>query len=127
MKNHNIAKHLMLASAVLLVSCGNPVGISDSEYAKYKELGAPKILYSCSAPKSFIEIAAAECPNISQPPTEGDLACIKKSAERHSDPNEKIPSYGYIAGVGIGATYNHILEEAKNKCNGEFKVIESVQ
>lgn len=127
MKSQNIAKNVILASTVLLASCGNPGGISDSEYAKYRELGAPKILYSCSAPKSFIEIAAAECPNISQPPTDKDLACLMDSAERHKDPNEKISSYGYIAGVGVGATYNHILEDARGKCNGEFKVIESVQ
>lgn len=127
MRHDNIVKHLAVGWAVILASCGNPGGISDSEYAKYKELGAPKILFSCSAPKPFIEIVAAECPNIIQTPTKEDLACIEKSAERHSDPNEKIPSYGYIAGVGVGATYNHILEEAKIKCSGVFKVIESVQ
>lgn len=42
-------KHLLSYLSVLsLAACGNPGGISDSEYANYKELAAPKILYSCT-------------------------------------------------------------------------------
>jgi hypothetical protein len=29
-------------------ACGNPGDISDSDYQKYRDLGAPKILYSCT-------------------------------------------------------------------------------
>jgi hypothetical protein len=29
-------------------ACGNPGDISDADYQKYKELGTPKILYSCT-------------------------------------------------------------------------------
>ena len=34
---------------------------------------------------------------------------------------------GYSAGVGMNATYNHIVGEAKEKCSGKFKILESQQ
>lgn len=35
---------------------------------------------------------------------------------------------GYSAGVGIAATYNHLVSEAKSKCGGkEFKILQSQQ
>lgn len=37
----------VLAMAAL-AGCGNPGGISDEHYEKYKALAAPKILYSCT-------------------------------------------------------------------------------
>jgi hypothetical protein len=42
-------KHPIYYVAVLFLSaCGNPGEISDADYAAYKQLGAPKILYSCT-------------------------------------------------------------------------------
>lgn len=34
---------------------------------------------------------------------------------------------GYSAGVGMNATYNHIVGEAKEKCSGKFEILESQQ
>jgi hypothetical protein len=34
---------------------------------------------------------------------------------------------GYSAGVGMNATYNHIVGEAKEKCNEKFKLLDSQQ
>lgn len=111
----------------LLASCGNPGGIPDEQYAKYKELGAPKILYLCSEAQSLIKKLSDACPGISATPTESDLACIKKAQKRYIDPNEKMPTVGYAAGIGSEATYNHILNKAKIECHGDFKILEYKQ
>ncbi len=34
---------------------------------------------------------------------------------------------GYSAGVGINATYNRIVEDARKKCDEKFKIMESQQ
>lgn len=31
----------------------------------------------------------------------------------------------YVAGVGVNSTYNKILGDAKTRCNGEFKILDS--
>ncbi len=36
-------------------------------------------------------------------------------------------SIGYSAGVGMNATYNHIVGEAKEKCSEKFSILESQQ
>ncbi len=43
-KNTSIAIGI-IASA--LTACGSPEGLTDEQYAVYKQLGAPKILFSC--------------------------------------------------------------------------------
>ena len=75
-----------VCALTLLAACdGKPSGVSDEFYEKYKQLGAPKILYQC---------------------------------------NDEV---GYTAGVGIHATYNKILKDAKVGCWKKFKVLESKQ
>lgn len=115
-------KYLRSYAALLLLSaCGNPGGISDTAYAKYKELGAPKILYSCTEEGS-LDAHVAECLNIQD--VNVLLAC---SEEAKSRANKPIVNVGYTAGVGIAATYNKILGEAKNDCRGEFKILDGQQ
>jgi len=113
-------KHLGIYAAVFFLSaCGNPGGISDSEYAKYKELGAPKILYSCNT--GFLDTTAfSECLKLKDDPSKIH-ACVEK-AERETKP---IIDVGYAAGVGVAVTYNKLLREAKDSCDGEFKVLDS--
>lgn len=118
---------LAVSTSFFLSACGNPGGISDAEYASYKELGAPKILYSCAVPMSFIQKASMACPNIDAMSEPEKKACIEKASKRYRDPNEKIPVVNTISGVGVGATYNFILNKAKQECDGDFKVLDSKQ
>ena len=43
-------KKLLIAGFVgsLVAACGNPGGVDDEFYEKYKKMGAPKILYRCN-------------------------------------------------------------------------------
>ncbi len=79
---------------VALVGCGNPGDISDDDYAKYKALAAPKILYSC---------------------TGGGMLVGEQMV-------------GYVAGVGLGSTYNKLLRDIESECSsksGKLKVLKS--
>ncbi len=122
-------KHFgIYAAALLLSACGNPGGISDLDYAKYKELGAPKILYSCTRERSLDATAALQCVEIKD--MDKELACLEKTL---SDAKKPIIDVGYAAGVGVAVTYNKLLADAKAVCDrdssrfskGEFKVLES--
>lgn len=107
----------------LLAACGNPGGISDSDYASYEELGAPKVLYSCTREGEMDFVAyLQECTTLADP--REALAC---SARIEREGKEPIVDVGYSAGVGIGATYNSILQDAKADCDGVFKILESDQ
>lgn len=110
------------AVALLLSACGNPGGISDSDYAKYKELGAPKILYSCHKGETLgVDLdAVVECFKFKDD-LDKELACTEK-AKREIKP---IIDVGYAAGVGVAVTYNKLLSDAKARCKGEFKVLDS--
>ena len=131
-------RHLILCSFVLLLSaCGKPNGISDAEYAKYKEFGSPKILFSCATP-NFLSSAALDelrdkgLASIEQCRTiegtiEAKKACadkVLKDAERVVKDIPPTIEIGYRVGVGMGATYNKILGEAKKDCRGEFSILE---
>jgi hypothetical protein len=98
-----VLRLMIIFGALLLAACDNPGGISDADYAKYKEYGAPKILYSCTTP--------------------GKLEYDPK--EKGSKIGKPETSVGYTAGIGVGATYNKLLGDAKKECNGEFKVLDS--
>ena len=112
---------ITFALALSIAACGNPGGISDSEYAKYKELGAPKILYSCNKGETlgFDINAVQKCLKLNDPAKE--LACVN-NAEREKKP---IIDIGYAAGIGVAVTYNKLLGDAKDACSGEFKILES--
>mgnify|MGYP000754139996 CR=1 FL=1 len=113
-------KYLVSFSAVLLLAaCGNPGDISDAEYAAYKELGSPKILYSCAIgdPQIVRLQASADCMG------KGDLSdsCVEKAMSNWK-PDVNV---GYAAGIGVAVTYNKLLGDAKSACHGVFKILDS--
>jgi hypothetical protein len=121
----NWRKYMKLSVILLMLltlnACGNPGGISDGEYKKYKELGAPKILYTCTRSETYDPVAAAECRN-KYAGAETILDCLKETAKRKIDP---ITDVSFSAGIGSEVTYNKLLTDAKKTCSGEFKVIDS--
>jgi hypothetical protein len=116
-----------IGCGLIVAGCGNPGGATDSEYAQYKERGAPKILYSCAVPLPYLKKVSLTCPNISAMSEPDRLACVEKATKKYSDPNEKFPMVGMISGTGMNATYNFILSKAKQDCEGDFKILESQQ
>lgn len=113
-------------AALLLSACGKPNGISDADYATYKELGAPKVLFTCSTPapendprsiqrELKINEAVAACKN--------DFGCLAKVARNPGDRPQDV-EVNYRAGIGVNATYNKILGDAKARCYGEFSILE---
>lgn len=123
MKNWKVV--FAIGCGLIVAACGNPGEISDAEYAKYKELGAPKILYSCNRGETlgFDMNAVFECQKLLETAPEKASACMDK-AKRQKKP---IIDVGYTAGIGTSATYNKILDDAKHGCSGDFKVLESKQ
>lgn len=112
-------KIAILLSMLFLASCGNPGDISDEDYKKYKELGAPKILYSCTKEYPWIFLCTLEGGKTTK-------KCIDEAvkSDRLSE-RVKHAKVGYSAGIGMGATYNKLLAEAREECDGEFKILES--
>ncbi len=109
----------VIFATTVLSGCGNPGGISDAEYDEYKQLGAPKILYSCKSKSEAIPIKLMQyC--IDKPMT-GE--CSKESMEKAKTE----ANVSYVAGVGPLATYNKILQDSQKACEGEFKILESKQ
>ena len=112
--NSIASKTLPTIVSSLLLGCGNPEGISDEFYNEYKELGKPKILYSCTtieheakrlsdddhydaslecvekfgiadSTKIWVERSAKECPPRNQ---EGYHQCISElHREIYKDPD----------------------------------------
>ncbi len=116
MLNKNIA---IIISMLFLASCGNPGDISDEDYKKYKDLGAPKLLYSCTREYPWVLVCALEGGKTSE-------ECIDEAVKTDRLTEQVTHSkVGYSAGIGMGATYNKLLTEAKEECEGEFKILES--
>lgn len=107
---------------LLLSACENPGGISDSEYLKYKELGAPKILYSCKTrllrPKN--PDAIKDCMKKESDPVKG-IDCFQKALADM----KPVVEVGYAAGVGMAVTYNKLLGDVKAGCDGEVTILDS--
>ena len=110
---------------LLLTACGNPGGISDADYAAYKELSAPKFIYSCTRDARFSVQGAKlqlKCLQIEDLPKQ--IECMKQF-------ENEIPvvSTSYIAGLAGGSNYNKMLLEAKEECenngDGEFDILDS--
>lgn len=102
---------------VNLAGCGNPGGISDDDYAKFKQLGAPKLLYSCTTTSDSNAIKQQiECLSYK---AEGE--CSKSSLEKAKTKVD----VGYVAGIGAMTTYNELLQDAQEKCTGKFDVLDS--
>lgn len=111
-----VASVLVIAN---LAGCGNPGGISDIEYAEYKQLGAPKLLHSCTttsdsnAMKQLIQCISHR----------SDDNCSESALEKAKTQ----VVVGYVAGVGALTTYNKLLGDAQEKCTGKFEVLESAK
>jgi hypothetical protein len=117
----------MYLPIILLTACGNPGGISDEDYQKYQELGAPKILYSCTSTVDR-RYTLAGIKELEACIETEDLENLMKCAEKtlHEDLITDV-KVAYVSGIGLGSTYNKLLTDAKKNCNGEFKILESKQ
>jgi hypothetical protein len=113
---------LSLAVAALIAGCGNPGDLSDADYAAFKELASPKILYRCkqSDPSTFSAKAVEDCSRF-RSDARKEQECIE-SARREPATETK-----YRAGVGFAVTYNKLLSEAKQECSGGFELIEGAR
>lgn len=118
--------YVITVSTILLASCGKPSGMPEEDYAKYTELGAPKILYSCTSSIPPIAIVVQECQSKAKNQME-HADCLLDSWKRNEHSDNKSETFGYVAGVGLGATYNHILEDAQKHCSGTLKILDSKQ
>ena len=109
--------HLILMMTILLTACGNPGDVTDAEYATFKGLAAPKILYACHSTPRFDTIPCNEF----LPDANKHLSCLKTAME---NPKSEV-TVGYAAGVGFAVTYNKLLTDAQASCFGTLKVLES--
>jgi hypothetical protein len=117
---------LAIALVLSLTACTDPInpgGLTDKEYEDFKQLGSPKILYSCTNTKEILWV----------------IACAQSSGKTHEECFHEADKSGRLAqkvkhvevavnydfGVGPGVTYNKLLTEAKRECDGEFKILES--
>lgn len=110
---------LMSAAMALVAGCGNPGDISDADYAAYKELAPPKILYRCKqsgSSGSFSADAIKACDRF-RSDAKKEQQCIESA--RSETPTET----KYRAGVGFAVTYNKLLNDAKRECLGGFELI----
>lgn len=105
-----------------LFGCGKPDGMSDADYEKYKKLGAPKILYSCTYYER--DAALSDC-----------TYSYGSNGKCRKEVMVKKRRVGYMAGVGAGTTYNSLLIDAEQNCvpswaseefkrNHKFEVLE---
>jgi len=120
---------LFLAAVVAIWAIflrGNPGGISDARYARFKGASSPKVLYSCT-----------------RTPTRGafnreERACLKtgrSNCEAKIDELVKAAtktSVDFVAGAGV-STYDQVLMEARHSCvkgvgsaeTVEFRILEA--
>lgn len=107
----------MIGCTAFIAACGGkPSDMSGEDYAKYKEFGAPKLLYSCTMEGKPSEEAYKRCGDLGSSDKIGE--CLKK---------EKITpvvNSNFYAGIGPAATYNEILSKAKGSCFGKFEILD---
>lgn len=115
MKNTEITAALFVIAS--LAGCENPGGISDTDYARFKQLGAPKLLYSCTTTSDGNAMDQM-------------IECLRngskdKCSESALEEAKTKTSVGYAAGIGAMTTYNELLQDAEEKCGGVFEVLAS--
>ncbi len=103
-------KKLLISSIFLLSSCGNPGGISDEGYDEYKQLGPPKILYSCINTARMTK--PGECMQAILDNTPLPSKCKSKETKEEAH-------ISYVAGVGAMATYNKLLADSRTACESK--------
>ena len=115
MKNTEIAVVLFVIAN--LAGCGNPGGISDTDYARFKQLSAPKLLYSCTTTSDGNAMDQM-------------IECLRngsrdKCSESALEEAKTKTVVGYAAGVGAMTTYNKLLQDAEEQCAGVFEILDS--
>jgi hypothetical protein len=104
----------------MLAGCGNPGGLSDAQYNEYKQLGAPKILYSCTTTSDGNNARQSmECLGLGQTSGRCSESSLEKAKTR--------VNVGYVAGVGPLSTYNKIIQDLQAECPGKLDVLDSKQ
>lgn len=124
-------KFLTTALALLVAACGNPGGVTDEEYKQYKTLGSPKILYSCTTTTEWIITDKGQEELQACDSLKGLFATERCQRELLSKPPVDDTIVSYIAGRDFRNTYNSLLTEVKNRCEGykkgRFEILESEQ
>jgi len=88
---------------------GNPGGIPDEKYARYKALHPPKLLYSCTrqpSPEWLLQLTR----NCAHSGRSGCDEAVRASPE--AQPQSVVE----FAGSDGGATYEQLLTDAKRHC-----------
>lgn len=117
---------VLMGALWALFARGNPGGISDGQYAQFKRMAAPKLLYSCTrrpTPESFLP-QARECW------TSGRAGCDEKVHEWVEAAAET--SVDFVSGRG-SLSYDQLQRDAERTCArqvrnmgpGEFTVLEA--
>lgn len=105
---------------------GNPGGISDAEYSKFKLLAPPKLLYSCTRKPTSDALLQMrkECAK------SGRSGCEQKAFEFGEAKTETVVQF---VGGPETSTYDELLRDARRKCaedsgsmgGGILRVLES--
>jgi hypothetical protein len=116
----------LLVTLWVLFFSGNPGGIPDARYAKFKAMAPPKLLYSCTRKptREALLRQASECLQ------SGRSGCDQKAYESGETENEI--TVDFVGGAGTG-TYDELLRDARRKCaenhgsigDGKLTVLES--
>jgi hypothetical protein len=122
---------LIVAAAVViwaLLLRGNPGGISDARYARFKGASSPKVLYSCTrtpARKSFLT-QERQCLKTGRSSCEAKIDELVKAGTKID--------VDFVAGDGM-STYDKLLVKARHSCSQalgstetvEFRILEAEQ
>ena len=120
---------LFVAAAVAIWAIflrGNPGGISDARYARFKGASSPKVLYSCTRTPTRGAFSRDEraCLKTGRSNCEAKIDELVKAATK--------TSVDFVAGAGM-STYDQVLMEARQSCGKgvgstetvEFRILEA--
>ena len=120
---------LFVAAAVAIWALflrGNPGGISDARYARFKVASSPKVLYSCTRTPTRKAFSTEEraCLKTGRSNCEAMIDELVKAATK--------TSVDFVAGAGM-STYDQLLREARQACSKavgstvtvEFRILEA--
>jgi hypothetical protein len=99
----------LLVALWVLFFRGNPGGISDGKYARFKQLAAPKLLYSCTrtpTPEWLVQ-QTRECAQ------SGRAGCAEKVNESVEAQTETVVEFVGSRGT---STYDDLLRSARQGC-----------
>lgn len=117
-----------LVALWMVFVAGNPGGITNAKYSRFKQLAPPKLLYSCTrTPTSEALLRRARACADS-----GRSGCELKVYEEGKAETETVVEF---IGSRGASTYDELLEEARRDCaesvadmgNGKLEVLEAVK